>query len=97
MEAVFWASALAVDEELLRYTSAKTIAITTGIARVAIQKPRFFRVRMNSNSTTVPRLCRANGAFRDGDRGGLGRGGALRFRGVLCHRVQTPASSWCSP
>ena len=43
--------------------SANTIAMTTGMDRVAIQKPRFFRVRVNSNPTTVPWLCRAKGRF----------------------------------
>src|SRR6476469_2340084 len=36
------------------------IAKTTGMARVAMMNPRFLMVRMNSNPTTVPRLCCLN-------------------------------------
>ena len=66
------------------------MAITTGMARVAIQKRRFFTVRVNSNPTTVPRLCRRRAASA-GPRGGLaGAGeGSVWF---LCHRVYASAS-----
>src|SRR6478735_4710010 len=51
------------------------MAITIGMARVAIQKRRFFTVRANSNPTTVPRLWCANGRFAGtGDVGGAGAG-----------------------
>jgi hypothetical protein len=55
------------------------MAMTTGMDRVAIQKARFFIVRVNSKSTTVRRLCRAKGRFGGtGSVGGTGPGDGSR-------------------
>src|SRR5207247_63400 len=81
--AFFCASALAEVEVLLTKTSRKTIAITSGMARVAIQKRRFFTVRVNSKPTTVPRLCRADGRRTVG-RGVGGLGAGKRSAGICC-------------
>ena len=42
-------------------TSPITMPMTTGTISVAIQKRRFVSVRITSNETMVPRLCRAIG------------------------------------